>query len=279
MTLLPGNPGIGPVPLKATVLLSGSSVTLRRTTDQRGVHSARRARLVTPRPCSSAGKWTTVRHLEDSGTPAGPSNLGPAGAPDRSRAHCALRTTVLASTTNEVRPGRTGAISTVIAHCPAVPASHDLRRSNVGSTEEKGRENGGEQVFRRPGAVLQSCPACGREGFSVSSPSNLVTMAGSFIPRSPLGERVAACRAAILATAAKRHVSNVRAFGSVVRGGDTADSDVDLLVDMDPTASPLDLLALGCDLEDALDVKVDIGTPETLRRLLRDEVLAEAVPL
>jgi hypothetical protein len=40
MTLLPGNPGIGPVPLKATVLLSGSSVTLRRTTDQRGVHSA-----------------------------------------------------------------------------------------------------------------------------------------------------------------------------------------------------------------------------------------------
>jgi hypothetical protein len=104
-------------------------------------------------------------------------------------------------------------------------------------------------------------------------------MAGSFVPRSPLGERVAACRVAILAAAAKWHASNVRVFGSVVRGGDTADSDVDLLVDMDPTASPLDLLALGCDLEDALGVKVDIGTPKTLRRFLRDEVLAEAVPL
>ena len=82
--------------------------------------------------------------------------------------------------------------------------------------------------------------------------------------------RAAARRVAILAAAAKRHVSNVRAFGSVVRGGDTADSDVDLLVDMDPTASPLDLLALGCDLEDVLGVKVDIGTPETLRRFLRE---------
>jgi predicted nucleotidyltransferase len=68
-------------------------------------------------------------------------------------------------------------------------------------------------------------------------------------------------------------------FGSVARGGDSPDSDVDLLVDLDPAASPLDLLDLGCELEDELGVKVDVGTPASLRSFLRDEVLAEAVAL
>jgi predicted nucleotidyltransferase len=36
---------------------------------------------------------------------------------------------------------------------------------------------------------------------------------------------------------------------------------------------------MGVELEEALGVKVDIGTPESLRERLRDEVLAEAVPL
>jgi len=31
---------------------------------------------------------------------------------------------------------------------------------------------------------------------------------------------------------------------------------------MDPAANPLDLLALGCDLEEELGVKVDVGTPD-----------------
>ena len=104
-------------------------------------------------------------------------------------------------------------------------------------------------------------------------------MATRFVPRSPLGERVAASRTAILAAAARRHASNVRIFGSVVRGEDNDTSDVDLLVDLDPEAKPLDLLELGCDLEDVLGVKVDVGTPALLRAFLRDEVLADAVVL
>jgi hypothetical protein len=99
-------------------------------------------------------------------------------------------------------------------------------------------------------------------------------MAIRFVPRSPLGERVVANRTAILAAAAGRHASNVRLFGCVARGEDNDTSDVDLLVDLDPEARPLDLLELGCDLEDVLGVKVEVGTPALLRAFLRDDVLA-----
>ena len=100
-----------------------------------------------------------------------------------------------------------------------------------------------------------------------------------FVPRSPLGKRLVEHRAAILKAVECRHASNVRVFGSVARGEDQPGSDVDLLVDLDPVANPLDLLELGCDLEDELGVKVDVGTPSSLRSFLRDKVLAEALTL
>ena len=104
-------------------------------------------------------------------------------------------------------------------------------------------------------------------------------MATRFVPRSPLGERVAANRTAILAAAARSHASNVRIFGNVARGEENGVGDVDLLVDLDLEAKPLDLVELGCDLEDVLGVKVEVGTPALLRAFLRDEVLAEAIAL
>lgn len=100
-----------------------------------------------------------------------------------------------------------------------------------------------------------------------------------FTPSSPLGERLAARREAVLALAARRHATNVRVFGSVARGTDQPGSDVDLLVDLLPQARPLDIVTLGCDLEDELGVHVDIATAASLRPFLRNEVLAEAVPL
>jgi predicted nucleotidyltransferase len=71
----------------------------------------------------------------------------------------------------------------------------------------------------------------------------------------------------------------VRIFGSVARGEDNGAGDVDLLVDFDPEAKPLDLVELVCDLEDVLGVKVEVGTPALLRTFLRDEVLAFVLAL
>lgn len=51
----------------------------------------------------------------------------------------------------------------------------------------------------------------------------------------------------ILRIAAQYGARNLRVFGSVARGDDRAHSDVDLLVDMDPDRSLLDLVGLGQD--------------------------------
>jgi hypothetical protein len=83
----------------------------------------------------------------------------------------------------------------------------------------------------------------------------------------------------ILRIAAQYGARNLRVFGSVARGDDRAHSDVDLLVDMDPDRSLLDIVALGQDLEELLERKVDVLTDASLHSALRDRILAESRPL
>jgi predicted nucleotidyltransferase len=72
--------------------------------------------------------------------------------------------------------------------------------------------------------------------------------------------------------------SNVRVFGSVARGQDRPDSDVDLLVDFD-THGALPLIRLRRELDALLGERVDLTTPELLRPEIAERALAEAVPL
>lgn len=86
-------------------------------------------------------------------------------------------------------------------------------------------------------------------------------------------------REEILSIATKYGAFNVRIFGSVARGEDTADSDVDFLVELEPGRNLLDRIALMQDLEDLLERKVDVATVKGLREYFRDRILNEAVPL
>jgi len=95
----------------------------------------------------------------------------------------------------------------------------------------------------------------------------------------PLRELLEAHRDQIKGIVARHHGRSVAVFGSVARGDETPGSDIDLLVELEPGTRPFAILALGADLEDALGVKVDVGTPEMLRERVRAEVLAEAIPL
>jgi uncharacterized protein len=95
----------------------------------------------------------------------------------------------------------------------------------------------------------------------------------------PLRELVEARRDEIKAIVARHHGRSVAVFGSVARGDERPGSDIDFLVELSQNARPFEILALGAELEEALGVKVDVGTPESLRERLRSEVLAEAVPL
>ena len=96
---------------------------------------------------------------------------------------------------------------------------------------------------------------------------------------SPLRKLVEAHREEIKAIVARHHGRSVAIFGSVARGDERPDSDIDFLVELEPDARPIEILSIGVELEEALGVKVDVGTPGSLRERLRDEVLAEAVPL
>lgn len=86
-------------------------------------------------------------------------------------------------------------------------------------------------------------------------------------------------RLEILALAAKHGASNVRLFGSVVRGEDNLESDVDLLVDMQASRSLFDLIELKEDIELCLGKKVDLLTSNGINRHLKNRILGEAMPL
>ncbi len=95
----------------------------------------------------------------------------------------------------------------------------------------------------------------------------------------PLGRRVVQHRRAIARAAASHGASNLRVFGSVARGTETTDSDVDLLVDLAPGTGLLGLAALERDLSRILEAKVDVVPAGDLKPDVAREAMVEAVPL
>ncbi len=86
-------------------------------------------------------------------------------------------------------------------------------------------------------------------------------------------------RTLIMQIAARHGASNVRVFGSVVRGESGHASDLDLLVHLDDQRSLLDQIALMHELEDLLGCRVDVVEDDALSRTTRERVLSEAKPL
>ncbi len=94
-----------------------------------------------------------------------------------------------------------------------------------------------------------------------------------------LDELKASKREEILLLASKRGARNLRVFGSVARGEDDAESDIDFLVDLEPGRSLMDLGGLQIDLEQLLGGRVDVVSSRGLRERVRDRILRDAVPL
>ncbi len=94
-----------------------------------------------------------------------------------------------------------------------------------------------------------------------------------------LAAHVRSRREAILEIARRHGARQVRLFGSIARGEATAESDIDVLVELEPGRSLFDLGGLLTDLETLLGRRVDVVTPAGLRERIRERVLREAVPL
>lgn len=86
-------------------------------------------------------------------------------------------------------------------------------------------------------------------------------------------------RDAVRNAATRHRVSNLRVFGSVLKGLDTEGSDLDLLVDPLPGTTLFDLGGLQDELEELIGLRVDVLTPKDLPIKFRNEVLAEARPV
>lgn len=137
------------------------------------------------------------------------------------------------------------------------------------------------------GKTLPSVPtlerllsACGLqlriEALPFAQPADLTSVRGQL---GPIAERLRRRRRDILHAAGKRGVTRVRVFGSVARGEAKAGSDLDLLVDLQPGRTLVDLAGFRREAGEILDLPVDVATPDMLKDRLRDEVLHEALPL
>ncbi len=74
-------------------------------------------------------------------------------------------------------------------------------------------------------------------------------------------------------------VTHSAIFGSYVRGEETEDSDVDILVDFPKGYSLFDVVGLQHKLEDALGKSVDLVGFKNIKPRLKQYILSEQVPL
>lgn len=86
-------------------------------------------------------------------------------------------------------------------------------------------------------------------------------------------------RSAVREAVNRFRTANPRVFGSVLHGTDRDGSDLDILVDVLPGATLLDLGGLQDDLATLLGVHVDLLTPGDLPLKFLAKVLAEAQPV
>lgn len=110
-------------------------------------------------------------------------------------------------------------------------------------------------------------------------------MAGACVTESGGGDsrrlgKLRAHREQVLAAARRHGAHSVRVFGSVARGTDGPDSDIDLLVDLDVhVVGLLPLGALAEELSLLLDERVDVVASGALAPEVARSALREAVPL
>jgi len=95
---------------------------------------------------------------------------------------------------------------------------------------------------------------------------------------SGIEDLVAAKRSEILRLAHDHGATRVRVFGSVARGESGPESDLDLLVDMEPGRGLFAIVAIKQDIEDLLGHEIHVVTEAAISPYIRDEILHEAKP-
>ena len=160
-------------------------------------------------------------------------------------------------------------ITKIAKVCPTrTPRGGDLRPMNVSLTPAL------EEYVRRKVAIglYNNASEVVREALRL-----MVERETGGRPAPKKGEVIATLKA-LEPELRERGVASAAVFGSVVRGQAWPDSDVDVLIDIDPAApfDLLDLVGIGNLLTDRLGRPVDVVDRKALKPQLRDNILAEA---
>lgn len=83
----------------------------------------------------------------------------------------------------------------------------------------------------------------------------------------------------ILAIARRRKATHLRVYGSVARGDDTMESDVDLLADFAEGATLVDLIGLELELTALVGRDVHVTTEDALTPKVRQRIRGDTIPL
>lgn len=163
------------------------------------------------------------------------------------------------------------------------------RNANLSQVDLAARAGTSQSALARyeTGAALPTLPtlerllaACGRR-LEIQTPAAQPSALPNSV-RSQLGpqaEKLRHHRRRLFDAAQKHGVGHLRAFGSLARGEASAESDVDLLVELKSGRTLLDLAAFRREAAEILDLPVDVATTDMLKDRIRDEVLNEALPL
>jgi len=122
----------------------------------------------------------------------------------------------------------------------------------------------------------------GRREPSVAALDRLLSAAGLSLSLTTEPEtlrRVRSLARELRALLAEHGASNVEVFGSVARGDDREDSDIDLLVDLAPSVGMFDLARMRSEAETLLERDVDIVPRANLKPGFADAISRDAVPL
>lgn len=99
------------------------------------------------------------------------------------------------------------------------------------------------------------------------------------MPLASLGETVQRRRDEIVNAARKHGAIRIQLIGSVARGEETPESDIDFLVTWADDTSLLDHAALMLELEELLGRKVDLASDGWVKPRIRESVYRDAIPL
>lgn len=95
----------------------------------------------------------------------------------------------------------------------------------------------------------------------------------------PIGRTLRRRRAAVLNAAARHGVTDLRVFGSVARGDESPDSDLDLLVHLPEGMGLVGMARFTHELEELLRVPVDVVPDDSLKPRARARIERDLMPL